>query len=409
MEVMRTSQQQRSRLRRLGDWLGGIYTPIALLAGIAAGVASGDPVRFLAVLVVATPCPLLIAIPVAIVGTISQSASRGIVVKDPASLEQIDQCQVAIFDKTGTLTYGRPKLVFHWTSRDMAPGRALQLAASLERYSKHPLSSAILSAAEEQKLEMIDADRVSEKPGAGLHGVVDGQQLFISSRKKILADHPEFQAVLPPQAPGLECLMLIDSQDLALFQFRDEPRAEGAQFVQHLPEHHGFRRILLVSGDREAEVRFFAEQVGIQEVYAGQSPEEKLQIVQSETRKAKTIYLGDGINDAPAMTAATIGIAFGHGTEVASEAARVIIMDSSLERLDEFLHLGRRMRKIALQSAIGGMVLSMAGMGVASLGLLPPVAGALYQEVIDVVAVLNALRAAFPQRQRSDLHDAMPG
>jgi len=406
MEVMRTSQQQRSRLRRLGDWLGGIYTPIALTVGIAAWLASGDPLRFLAVLVVATPCPLLIAIPVAIVGTISQAASRGIVVKDPAALELIDTCRVAIFDKTGTLTYGRPQLVFQWASEGIASDRALQLAASLERYSKHPLSSAILSAAQERKIEIVDADRVSEKPGAGLSGEVAGDHLWITSRKKVLQDFPEFQAILPPQSPGLECLLLIDSRNLVLFQFRDEPRAEGAQFVQHLPQYHGFRRILLVSGDREAEVKFFAAQVGIQDIYAGQSPEEKLRIVQNETRKANTIYLGDGINDAPAMTAATIGIAFGHSAEVASEAAGVVIMDSSLERLDEFLHLGRRMRRIALESAVGGMALSLAGMGIAFIGMLPPVAGAIFQEVIDVAAVLNALRAAFPQRRRSDLEES---
>ncbi|WP_437227363.1 heavy metal translocating P-type ATPase [Planctomicrobium sp. SH661] len=408
MEVMKSSQQQRSKMRRLGDWLGSIYTPVALAVAIAAWVASGDPLRFLTVLVVATPCPLLIAIPVAIVGTISQAASRGIVVKDPAALELIDTCSVALFDKTGTLTYGRPKLVFQWSSEEMDPDQALQLAASLERYSKHPLSSALLSAAEERNIELMEADHVSEKPGTGLSGEVAGHQLWITSRKKLALRYPELQTELPPQAAGLECLMLVDTRNLVLFQFRDEPRAEGAQFVRHLPQKHGFRRILLVSGDREAEVRFFAEQVGINEVYAGQSPEEKLRIVQEETRKAKTIYLGDGINDAPAMTAATIGIAFGHSTEVASEAARVVIMDSSLERLDEFLHLGRRMRKIALQSAVGGMVLSLAGMGIATVGLLPPVAGAIFQEVIDVAAVLNALRAAFPQRERSDMGTAPP-
>ncbi|WP_437192514.1 heavy metal translocating P-type ATPase [Planctomicrobium sp. SH527] len=405
MEVMRLSQQQRSRLRRLGDSLGAIYTPVALVIGIAAWIISGDPLRFLAVLVVATPCPLLIAIPVAIVGTISQAATRGIVVKDPAALELIDTCEVAIFDKTGTLTYGKPKLVFQWSSEGIDSRHALQLAASLERYSKHPLSSAILDAAQHQNIELIEADRVGEKPGTGLSGEVAGQHLWVTSRSKLLKLHPEFQGALPPQSPGLECLMLIDSRILVLFQFRDEPRKEGGEFIRHLPEQHGFRRILLVSGDREAEVRFFAEQVGIQEVYAGQSPEEKLRIVQEETRKASTIYLGDGINDAPAMTAATIGIAFGQSTEVAAEAARVVIMDSSLERLDEFLHLGRRMRTIALQSAVGGMLLSLVGMGIASIGMLPPVAGAIFQEVIDVVAVLNALRTAFPQRSSSDFEE----
>ncbi len=207
---------------------------------------------------------------------------------------------------------------------------------------------------------------------------------------------------LPPLAGGLECVVLIDGRYAATFRFRDEPRADGQAFIRHLKPRHGFERILLVSGDRETEVRYLAEKVGITEVYASQSPEQKLTLVREETKRANSVFMGDGINDAPALTVATVGIAFGQGSEVTSEAAGVVILDSSLERVDELLHIGRRMRAIALQSAVGGMGLSVLGMFVAAAGHLPPVAGAITQEVIDVLAVLNALRASIAPRLLSD-------
>jgi P-type E1-E2 ATPase len=208
--------------------------------------------------------------------------------------------------------------------------------------------------------------------------------------------------MLPPPSGGLECVALVDGRYAATFRFRDEPRADGRSFVRHLGPRHGFERILLVSGDRESEVRYLAEKVGITELYSGQSPEQKLALVREETRRAGTVFMGDGINDAPALTAATVGIAFGQGTDVTAEAADAVIMESSLESVDELLHIGRRMRTIALQSAGGGMALSLIGMLAAAAGLLSPVAGAIAQEVIDVLAVLNALRAAASPRTLSD-------
>ncbi len=275
MQVMRESEQRRPRLRRLGDRIGAIYTPLAIAIALLAWAASSDAQRFLAVLVVATPCPLLIGIPVAIIGSVSLAARRGIVIKDPAVLE-------------GTLRY------------------------------------------------------------------------------------------------------------------RDEPRAEGNAFIQHLKPRHRLERILLVSGDRESEVRYLAEIIGINEVFASQSPEQKLSLVREETRKAATIFVGDGINDAPALTAATVGVAFGKASDVTAQAAGAVILESSLVRVDELLHIGRRMRSIALQTAIGGMTLSVAGMFLAAAGYLPPVAGAVTQEVIDVLAVLNGLRASLTPRALTD-------
>lgn len=402
MQVMRESEQRRPQLRRLGDQIGAVYTPLAIaIAGVAWAV-SGNALRFLGVLVVATPCPLLIAIPVAIIGSVSLSARRGIIIKDPAVLEKIDTCRIAIFDKTGTLTYGEPKLTEILPAPGFAKDETLSVVASLERYSRHPLASAMIDAATDAKLPLQDAEEVTEHPGEGLRGVVAGSSIQVTSRKKLAAQSEAAVGLLPPLAGGLECVVLIDGRYAATFRFRDEPRSEGKSFVRHLKPQHGFDRVLLVSGDRETEVSYLAEKVGITEVYAAQSPEQKLALVREETKHANTVYMGDGINDAPALTAATVGIAFGQGSDVTAEAAGAVIMDSSLQRVDELLHIGRRMRSIALQSAIGGMGLSVIGMLVAATGYLPPVAGAISQEVIDVLAVLNALRAAVPPRTLSD-------
>lgn len=398
MEVMRESEARRPTLRRLGDRLGALYTPLALTIAALAWAISGDAVRFLAVLVIATPCPLLISIPIAIIGSISLCARRAIIVKSPVVLEQIATCRTAIFDKTGTLTYGEP----HLTEQVIAPGfvqeDVLTLVAGLERYSKHPLARAILAAAEERGIPLPAASEVSELPGQGLLGMVSGHHVQITSRSKLVAQDIADAEQIPPVAGGLECVVAIDQRYAAALHFRDAPRAESGSFVRHLGPRHQFTKVMLVSGDRESEVRYLAEQVGITEIYAQQSPEEKLALVRRETAQAKTLYVGDGINDAPAMLAATVGMAIGQNSDVTAEAAGVVIMDNSLTKVDEFMHISRRMRIIALQSAVGGMALSIIGMGFAAAGYLSPVNGAVIQEVIDVLAVLNALRAAFPPR-----------
>jgi heavy metal translocating P-type ATPase len=402
MQVMRASEQHRPRLRRLGDQLGAWYTPLAVAIALIAWIGSEEANRFLAVLVVATPCPLLIAIPVAIIGSISLAARRGIIIKDPAVLEKIDTCRTAIFDKTGTLTYGQPKLTQVHAAAGVAERDILALVASLERYSKHPLANAIVAAARAAGVSLVDASSVREPPGEGLRGTVAGKSIQVTSRKKLAADHPELAGQFPAAASGLECMILIDGRYAATLHFRDQPRVEGAPFIHHLGPKHHFDRILIVSGDRESEVRYLAEQVGIEEVYSGQSPEQKLELVREQTKLANTVFLGDGINDAPAMTAATVGVAFGHNSDVTAEAAGAVIMESSLQKVDELLHVSRRMRTIALQSAVGGMALSLIGMILAAAGYLPPVAGALAQEIIDVLAVVNALRAAMPPKILSD-------
>lgn len=403
MEVMRESEQRRPALRRLGDQLGAYYTPLAVGLAVITWVVTGDSRRFLAVMVVATPCPLLIAIPVAIIGSVSLAARRGIIIKDPAALETIATCRTAIFDKTGTLTYGEPEVTEVHVADGFTPAEVLTAVASLERYSRHPLSAAILARAKADNTPTAEAVAVSERPGEGLRGTIDGREALVTSRKALAQTDPTGVAALPAQEGGLECVVALNGRTAGLIRFRDEPRADGRSFVSHLGPQHGFTRVMLVSGDRESEVRYLASKVGITEVHASQSPEQKLALVKEETSRAPTIFMGDGINDAPALTAATVGIAFGQASDVTAEAAGVVIMDNSLGRVDELLHIGRRMRAIALQSAIGGMALSVVGMGLAAFGYLPPVTGAIAQELIDVFAVLNALRASVKPSSLSDM------
>jgi heavy metal translocating P-type ATPase len=339
MEVMRDSEERRPKMRRLADQLGAWYTPIAVLIALGAWLASGDPVRFLAVLVVATPCPLLIAIPVSIIGSIALAAKRAIIVRDPGILETIDSCRSVIFDKTGTLTYGRPEMTSHDAAPGVDPGEVLRLIASVEVYSKHPLAEAIVEAAKKEGKELVSVDEISEKPGQGLAARVQGREVLITNRKRLAELMPEEAALLPEIAGGLECVVLLDGHYAATFRFRDEPRADGADFIRHLGGKHRIERSMILSGDRQSEADYLAARVGITTVHAAKSPEEKVEIVRAETKNWRTLYVGDGINDAPALMAATVGIAFGQNSDVTAKAAGAVIMDSSLRKLDELIHI----------------------------------------------------------------------
>jgi heavy metal translocating P-type ATPase len=401
MRVMQEAEARRPRLRRLGDRLGAWYTPLALAVAGLGWLVTGNAERFLAVVVIATPCPLLLAIPVAIIGAISLAARGAVIVRNPAMLEQIDTCRTVIFDKTGTLTYGKPSL----TEIRCAPGfqrdEILRLAASLEQYSKHPLASAVLNAAREEHLELEPVSHINESPGKGLLGTVGEKTAELIGRQTLIREGRQLPAA-PQSTGGLESLIFIDGVFAASLHFRDEPREDSHLFVRHLTPRHRVSRVMILSGDRESEVRYLAGRVGIAEVHYGKSPEEKVEIVAEQTRLAPTLFIGDGINDAPAMRAATVGLALGQNSDITSEAADAVVLEPSLGKVDELIHIGRRMRVIALQSAVGGMALSFAGMLIAVAGYLPPIAGAIAQEVIDVAAVLNALRVAFPLGDLTD-------
>ncbi|MCA9800197.1 MAG: heavy metal translocating P-type ATPase [Cyanobacteria bacterium HKST-UBA04] len=403
VRVMQDAELKRPAMRRLGDQVGAWFTPLALATALLTWALTGSALRFLAVLVVATPCPLLIAVPITIISAISLAAKRGIIIRDPVVLERLPTCRTAIFDKTGTLTYGRPTLT------DVVPAPAfdnatlLRAAASLERYSKHPLASAILEAARHHGLVVPTATSVSEKPGQGLSGLVDTCRWHLTSRNKLARHWPQQVAQLPPTQAGLECVLLRDECYAGLFRFRDVPRAEGHSFIDHLGPAHLFGKVMIVSGDRAPEVAYLAKLLGIEVTLAEQSPEQKLAIVRAETAVAPTMYMGDGINDAPALAAATVGVAFGQHSNITSEAAGAVILDNTLVKVDELLHISFLLRQTALQCAVGGMLLSLVAMGLAAFGYLSPVQGALVQEGIDLLAVLNALRLAWQPQVFTDM------
>ncbi len=398
MQVMEQTQEKRPQLRRIGDRLGAWYTPIAVGVAGLTWLITGNAMRFLAVVVIATPCPLILAIPVAVIGAISLSAKRGIIIKSPAALEQITTCRTLIFDKTGTLTYGRPRVTEILSAPGFTRENLLQTTASLEQFSKHPLAGAVTQAARDERLVLLDVSEIREIPGEGLQGMVGERRVTITGRGKVDPDLPG----LPSPVSGLECLVFVDDRYAGAFRFHDAPRQDTKPFVHHLAPRHHVNRVMLVSGDRESEVRYLADQVGITQVFAGQSPEQKVEIVERETGQARTLFIGDGINDAPALLAATVGVAFGPNSDITSEAADAVILTTSLEKVDELIHISHRMRSIALQSAIGGMAASMVGMIAAAAGYLPPLEGAILQEIIDFAAVVNAVRVAFPVEDLTD-------
>ena len=402
LKVVEEAEQNRPGMRRIADRLGAWYTPAALGIALLGWGLGGSPERFLAVLVIATPCPLLIAIPVAIIGGISLAARRGIVIKHPAILETIDTCRTFFFDKTGTLTYGRPALKDILCGPGFNETEILADAAGLEQYSRHPLAQAVLNAARDRKIKSPVPTEVTEKPGQGISGTIGGRRLRITGRDSMRSSSGA-GIQLPPISSGLECVILVNDRFAALLRFHDEPRHDSSSFIRHLQPFHNAKEVVLISGDRRAEVEHLANSVGIEEIHAGMTPEEKLKLVQEVTKKERTLFVGDGINDAPAMLAATASVALGgQNSDVVAEAADAVVLDSSLRRVDELIHIARRTRSIALQSAIGGMVLSAVGMGLAAFGFLPALAGAVSQEVIDLAAVLNALRITLPQAEMSD-------
>ena len=398
VKVIEEASQQKPRMRRLADQIGAIFAPFALVFALITLLLTQSLTKFLAVLVVATPCPLLIAIPITIISAISIAARSGIVIRDPSVLEKLPTCSTAIFDKTGTLTYGEPELTEIVTLAQFSRSEILQLTASLEHYSRHPLAQAILQAAQKENINLLKAENISEKAGEGLRGKVLNHEILVTNRKKMTDIN------LPQFLEGLECVIVINGAPAALLHFRDEPRHESHSFVNHLNPHHGFGKIILLSGDRSSEVNFLAAKLGIKEFYSSQTPEQKLVIVKNETKAAPTLFMGDGINDAPALMVATVGIAFGKNNAVTSESAGAVILENSLLKVDELFHISESTRKIALQSAITGMLLSVVGMFFAASGKINPAQAAFLQEIIDVAAILNALQLTWRKNITSDIN-----
>lgn len=397
VKVIEHTSQLQIPVRRLGDRIGAVFTPLALGAAFLSWFLSGEPTRFLAVLVVATPCPLIIAIPVAILGAVSVAAKHGILIRQAGLLELLPKCKTLILDKTGTLTFGVPELREIRRFVDLSEREIISLVGALEQYSRHPLGQAILEKVKMESIPLAAVTEVRELPGSGLKGTIGSDTVQILGRKQLPPD-----INIETGTRGLECFVMLNGKLAAHLIFRDMPRPDSKPFIRHLGHKHSFNKVMLVSGDRASEVEYMAQALAIDHVHGEVTPEGKLDIVNKELQQAKVTFIGDGINDAPALVAASVGIAFGEGTEVTSSAADAVVLNPSLRSVDRLIHLSFFTRRVILQSALGGMALSIVGMIFAGVGILSPTSGALIQEVIDLAAVVNALRVSFVRGELSD-------
>ena len=400
VRLVREAQTSKAPFVRMADRYAILFVPLTLvLAGIA-WLVSGDPVRALAVLVVATPCPLLLAAPIAIVSGISRSAKRGIIVKGGGALETLARARVMLFDKTGTLTAGRPRLAEVVTAPDRTPEEILALAASLEQVSPHVLAASIVGGARERGVELTLPVDATELPGAGISGTVAGISVLAGT-----ADFASGGRSLPSWArdvrrrvslEGATSVYVATDGVLAGALVLDDPiRPETPRVIRSL-RRVGVRRVVMVTGDHYGVADLVAAAIGVDNVLAERTPADKVDAVVGERRDADgvLVMVGDGINDAPALAGADVGVAMGaRGATASSEAADVVITVDRLDRLPEGIRIAQRARHIAVQSVVIGMGLSIVAMLVAAAGFLPPVAGALVQEAIDVIVILNALRA----------------
>lgn len=379
---------------RLADRYAAWFLPLAVLVAGGAWLASGSAVRAVAVLVVATPCPLLLAAPVAIVSGLSRASRRGVVVRGGAALENLGHATTLMMDKTGTLTVGRPVVI----DVAAAPGRdaidILRLAASVDQLSPHVLAEAIVTEALARGLRLSLPDEVVEEPGRGVTATVGGRRIYVGKlggdTSTEWARAAVNRALLDSAAIAWVC---VDGRPAGAVLLRDPLRRHAPRTVRRL-RGAGLQRLVMLTGDRAEPAREVADVLGLDDVYAEQSPADKVAAVRTEQGRAITVMVGDGVNDAPALAAAGVGVAMGaRGATASSEAADIVLTTDRLERLADAMDIARWSRHIAVQSAIVGMGLSLAAMAVAALGWLPPAAGALLQEGIDVAVIVNALRA----------------
>jgi heavy metal translocating P-type ATPase len=398
VRLVTAAQTAKSPFIRLADRYALLLLPITIVAAGGAWFLSGDPIRGLAVLVVATPCPLILAAPVAFIAGVSQAARRGILIKGGAALEALARTHTVLFDKTGTLTVGGARLIAIETAPGQAADEVLRLAGSLEQASQHVVASAIVSAATSKGLSLQMPELVHEVMGSGLEGIIDGRKVRAGSRQLIFGSHkPDDWAMRALRRASwrsaLSVFVSVDGRVIGALLLADELRKETPRAVQSL-RSAGVARIVMVTGDRADAAETIGAGLDLDAVLSDRVPSDKVDAVAMEQRLHSTVMVGDGINDAPALAAADVGIALGaRGASASSEAADVVIVVDRLDRVSDAITIARRAHRIALESIVWGMALSGIAMGFAAFGWLTPVAGALTQEVIDVAVILNALRA----------------
>jgi heavy metal translocating P-type ATPase len=398
VDLVRSAQAEKAPIQRLADRWAVWFTPVTLLACAVAWWLSGDPARVLAVLVVATPCPLLLATPVAVIGGINRAARLGIIVRNGTALELLARVDTAVFDKTGTLTIGRPEVASVESTDGVSPGALLATAAALEIGSGHHLARSTVDAARRGAIALPHAHEIVEHPGRGVSGRVEGRAVTVGSQALVRERHPAAAAALAAlhaRSSGLRAYVAADDQLLGAIAYADRAREGLASLFARL-RGLGLDRLVLLSGDHLEHVRPVAEALGIDDARGDLLPQDKVDAVRALEREGRRVLMvGDGTNDAPALSAATVGVALAaHGGGISAEAAGVVLLADDLGRTGDAVEIGQRAVRIARQSIGAGLALSGAAMIVAALGYIPPTLGALLQEGIDVAVILNALRAA---------------
>ncbi|MGZ8636123.1 MAG: heavy metal translocating P-type ATPase [Actinomycetota bacterium] len=398
VRLVEQAQREKAPFVRLADRYALVFIPVTLVIAGTAWAVTGDPVRALAVLVVATPCPLILAAPIAIVAGISRAAKRGIIVKGGGALETLARGRVLLFDKTGTLTAGAPEVADVEVFGREEPDEVLRLAASLDQVSPHVLACAIVRAARARDLTLSFPEDVHEEGGSGLFGTVEGRKVALGKASWVARGQP-----LPDRArdvrrrtamEGSSCVFVsVDGAVAGALVLDDPIRPDTARVVRSL-RRAGIKRVIMVTGDHPDVAESVGISIGVDRILSERDPADKVDAVRAEREGGVTIMVGDGVNDAPALAAADVGVAMGaRGATASSEAADVVLAVDRLDRLAEALRIARRSRGIALQSVLVGMGLSFAGMLLGAFGLLQPVRGALVQELIDVAVIVNSLRA----------------
>ena len=397
VRLVKQASASSSPFVRLADRFGVVFLAVSFAVAGLAWLVSGDAVRAVAVLVVATPCPMILAAPVAIVAGLSRCARRGVVVKGGGALEALAGADVLLFDKTGTLTSGRPTIIDIVAADGFEPEEILRLAASLDQVSPHVLASAIVGAAHQRDLMLVVPTETTELAGSGVRGRVGARLVTVGNGRWTGVDGDEPWMVRSrslSEFEGAVCVFVgVDGVAAGALILADPIRADAARTIRSL-RRSGIRRVVMVTGDRSEVAASVGAMLGVDDIAAQQTPADKVDVVRRESVSGSTVMVGDGINDAPALAAAHVGVAIGaRGSTASSETADVVLTVDRLDRLGEAHLIARRARRIAVQSVLVGMVLSLVAMGAAAFGLLPPAAGAVLQEVIDVGVILNALRA----------------